>query len=130
MNKVELFLPPATKGGVRGGGACVRWQGGMRGQGVGGVRDRGVCMAVGCAWRGDMHGEGGMRGMHAPFYVIRLVNARAVRILLECILVLKKRFAYEKRKETEINKIRLWKFHQVARMREMLTPKFLHPHNL
>ena len=31
---------------------------------------------------------GGMHGMHPPlFYEIRPVNARAVRILLECILV-------------------------------------------
>ena len=37
---------------------------------------RGVCMV-----------KGGMCGMHTPLYEIRPVNARAVRILLECILV-------------------------------------------
>ena len=44
----------------------------------------------GCVWRGRacVVKGGGMRGMHAPpFYEIRRVNARAVRILLECILV-------------------------------------------
>ena len=60
-----------------------------------------------CVVKGGMHGEGGMHGKggmcgegrHAirkgeacvvcmpPFYEIRPVNARVVRILLECILV-------------------------------------------
>ena len=54
-----------------------------------------------CVVKGGMHGKeawvcmakegGGVRGMHTPpnppFYEIRPVNARAVRILLECILV-------------------------------------------
>ena len=49
----------------------------------------GVCGEGGCVWqRGGMRGEGGVCGMHAPLlYEIRPVNARAVRILLECILV-------------------------------------------
>ena len=42
----------------------------------------------GHVWQWDMHG-GGMCAMHPPptHYEIRSVNARAVRILLECILV-------------------------------------------
>ena len=52
----------------------LRGRGGMRGQG--GHAWRGACMA------------GGMHAMHAPrHYEIWSVNARAVRILLECILV-------------------------------------------
>ena len=80
------------------------WQrGGMHGEG-GHAWQRGACMARGaCVAKGGMHGKrgvcmaiggmcgkrGGMCGMHAPlpFYEIRLVNARVVRILLECILV-------------------------------------------
>ena len=51
----------------------------------------------GCAWlgvcmvRGDMHGSGGMHGMHVPQQILQIwhtVNEWAVRILLECILVL------------------------------------------
>ena len=71
------------------GGMCGRghtWQGGMCGRGHGG----------GCAWQGGMCGRGacmsgGVHAMHTPpprHYKIRSVNARAVRILLECILVL------------------------------------------
>ena len=54
----------------------------------GGVYGRGVCMAggicgMGYAWQGDMH------GMHVPpgRHYKNMVNERAVRILLECILV-------------------------------------------
>ena len=53
-------------------------QGGMHGRGMcgRGVCGRGVCMA------------GGMHGMHTNQQVLRdTVNERAVRILLECILV-------------------------------------------
>ena len=60
-------------------GACVS-KGGMCGE-------RGVCMAKGGVWqRGACMAKGGVRGMHNP-YEIRPVNGRAVRILLECILV-------------------------------------------
>ena len=100
-----------VKGGMCGEGVCMvggwhAWQGGMHGE-------RGVCMTEGmcgrgmCMTKGGVHGEGGMygegvmhgegghawqRGGHAwyactPFYEIRLVNAWAVRILLEFILV-------------------------------------------
>ena len=50
----------------------------------GGVHGRGVCVAEGHVW------QGGMRAMHPPWQILRLrymVNERAVRILLECILV-------------------------------------------
>ena len=49
---------------------------------------RGAMHGNGCMAKGGGCGEGeGMRGIHAPLYDIRPVNARAVRILLECILV-------------------------------------------
>ena len=58
-----------SKGGVCGKGACA-WR-------------RGACMA-----KGGMHGKGGACVVCTPpLYEIRPVNARAVRILLECILV-------------------------------------------
>ena len=61
-------------------GACVA-KGGVHGKG--GMHGKG-----GCAWqRGGMCGEGGMCGIHAPLYEIWPVNAQAVCILLECILV-------------------------------------------
>ena len=88
------------------GGMCGRghaWQGGMCGRGH---AWQGVCVAGGTCMVGDMHGEhvwqggmhgrgvcmtGGMHGTHATcpsgYCEIRLVNAQAVRILLECILV-------------------------------------------
>ena len=63
------------QGGVCGGGACVA---------VGCMHGRGACVAGGCAWQGDMRGKGAcMAGGHAW----HTVNERAVRILLECILV-------------------------------------------
>ena len=78
--------------GVHGRGACM----------VGGVHGRGACVAGGhtwlgggCVWQGGMHGWGaGVAGGHAchacspRHYEIRLVNARAVCSLLECILVM------------------------------------------
>ena len=74
-------------GACMAGGACM----------VGGCV--GVCMARGCVWQGAcMVGgacmAGGVHAMHAPprHYETRSVNARAVRILLECILVLRVRF--------------------------------------
>ena len=70
-----------AEGNVHGRGACAAgghaWQGGIHG---GGVHGRG------CAWQEGMYG----RGCACPppgHYEIRSVNARAVRILLECILV-------------------------------------------
>ena len=54
------------------------------------VWQRGACMV-----KGGIHGERGMHGERGayvvctPFYEIRPVNAQAVRILLECILVIK-----------------------------------------
>ena len=57
-------------------GQCA-WQRGMHGHG--GVHEQ-----------GGMHGQGGVHAMHTPpdtMRYSRLVNARAVRILLECILV-------------------------------------------
>ena len=55
----------------------------MRGKGGGwrGCMAEGVCMAGG-AWQGGMHGRG------CVWQILRdTVNERAVRILLECILV-------------------------------------------
>ena len=70
----------AWQGGHAWWGACMT--GGMHGRGAcmvgecvaGGMHDRGACMV------GSMHGSGGVCG--------DMVNERAVRILLECILVL------------------------------------------
>ena len=64
-------------GGVHGRGACMArghaWHGG------------GACVADGCVWQGGMHGWG---GMHGSGQILRdTANERAVRILLECILV-------------------------------------------
>ena len=63
-------------GSVRGRGACV--VGGMHGGGWGvGMCGGEACMAGGCAWRGGR-----------AWQILRdTVNERAVRILLECILV-------------------------------------------
>ena len=95
-----------VKGGMCGeGGACMA-KGGMHGKG-GYVWQKGACLVKGGAWqrgvcmaKGGMHGEGGhawqrgacvakggVHGMYAP-YEIWPVNARVVRILLECILIL------------------------------------------
>ena len=93
----------------RGGHA---WQGGMRGGGMhggghawqghawwgvcmaGSVHGRGACMARGHVWQGGVHGGGhawqGGACHPCPPQILRLwhtVNERAVRILLECILV-------------------------------------------
>ena len=81
-------------GGVCDGGHAWQgrhaWQGGMHGRGR---AWQGACMAGGHAWQGGMHGRGGMHGggpcMPPRHHEIRSVDARAVRILLECILVLK-----------------------------------------
>ena len=97
------------------GGMCMArghaWPGGMHGQGVCMARGLhawpgGTCVAWG-AWPGGVHGwgacvtgdmHGGGRGVwwghhvrHAPPWQLlqlqHMVNERAVRILLECILV-------------------------------------------
>ena len=60
---------------------------------VGGLHDRGACVAGGmCGRRGGMHGRGacmaGGKAHMPPRQILRdTVNERAVRILLECILV-------------------------------------------
>ena len=64
-----------AKGGAWQRGACVA-KGGMHGKG-GACVAKGACMARGHAWYAC-----------PPFYEIQPVNARAVCILLECILVL------------------------------------------
>ena len=80
-----------------GGGACEVVVGGMCGRGV--CVAGGACMVVGeHAWQGVCGGyawrgacvAGGMHTTQAPprHHEIQSVNARAVRILLECILVL------------------------------------------
>ena len=79
------------QGGMHGRGACMAgrhtWQGGMCGRG---------CAWRGHAWQGGMHDMGhawqgacmvgGMRGRGACV-AYTTVKERAVRILLECILV-------------------------------------------
>ena len=59
----------------------------------GGCVTGGVCMAEGACMAGGGHvWLGGVCGMHAPQQILWLrytVNERAVRILLECILVFK-----------------------------------------
>ena len=80
------------RGGVHGGGACMvggcAWQGGMCG---GGHAWWGACMAGGMhgrghAWWGGMCGGG--VGWRAWQILRDTVNERAVRILLECLLVI------------------------------------------
>ena len=76
-----------------GGGMCDRdvHGGGHVWQGVcacmaGGHVWQGACVA-GCAWQGHVWQGVCMHPPTNPHYEIRSVNARAVRILLECILV-------------------------------------------
>ena len=107
---IQVSLPPANevwgkvmfwvacvKVSVQVGGTCVAgghaWQGGREWSGA--------CMAGGHAWQGGMHGGDGMHGGgrvwqgacmvgDRPPQALRqryTVNERAVRILLECILV-------------------------------------------
>ena len=71
-----------AEGGVCGRGTCVA--GGMHGGGhawQGGMW-QGACMAGGCVWQGACMADTTRYG--------DTVNERAVRILLECILFLKK----------------------------------------
>ena len=79
-------------------GAWGVWQGGVHGWGA--CMAGGVC-GGGCAWQGGMHAGGhewqggGMHGMgacmictpQADTMAMAYGNERAVRILLECILV-------------------------------------------
>ena len=81
----------AWQGGMHGWGVCMAgdhaWQGGMCGWGTG-MHGRGACVAGGCM-------AGGMRdgGACMPQQILwNTVNERAVRILLECILVNKNAF--------------------------------------
>ena len=62
----------AWQGGVRGGGACDTGRG---------MHGRGACVEGGHAWQGE--------GEHAWQILRDTVNERAVRILLECILLSK-----------------------------------------
>ena len=72
------------RGGMHGGGGCAWWGACMVGR---------TCMTGGHAWQGGvMHGGVGggqvcMVGGHAWQVLRDTVNERAVRILLECILV-------------------------------------------
>ena len=67
--------------------------GDMCGRG-GGMHGREACKAGRHVWQGGMHGRGacvpgGVLGTHAPRQILRdTVNDLAVRILLECILVM------------------------------------------
>ena len=88
-------------GGMHGRGACVAgvcvwlgacmpggnaWQLGVHGRGacmVGGMHGRGACMVGGHVWQGACK----VGGMHCRGSAWHTVNERAVRILLECILV-------------------------------------------
>ena len=71
------------QGGMRGGGVCTAGEG-MHGRGAS-VHGRD---AWGCVWQG-MHGGGhAWQGVCIPQQILRdTVKERAVRILLECILV-------------------------------------------
>ena len=85
----------AWQGGMHSGGGHV-WQGACMARRC---ASQGACVAGdvhgrGHAWQGGMHGRGcawqGACACHTPpprHYDIRSVNARAARILLECILV-------------------------------------------
>ena len=60
------------------GGACV----------AGGMHGRGACMEGVCVWQGEHVWQGGMCGRGRAWQILRdTVNERAVRILLECMLV-------------------------------------------
>ena len=95
-------------GGMHGRGACMAgghaWQGGMHGRGhawgcawqgacLGGMHGRGLVWQGGICDRGSLCGRGAcMAGVYMPCTPWQIlwdtVNERAVRILLECILVL------------------------------------------
>ena len=81
---LQVSVCPQRGACVAGGhawwGVCM--VGGMHGRGEVCVAG-GACMAGGCAWQGGHAWQGGMRGRG----VRDTFNERAVRILLECILV-------------------------------------------
>ena len=100
--KGDVFTPVcqsfcSQRGRAWWGGMCGRWcawQGGMCGRGH--AWQGGMC-GRGCVWQGEGCMAGGawqgacMPHMPPPrHYEIRSVNVRAVRILLECILVFMK----------------------------------------
>ena len=69
--------------------------GGVSGRGVHGrgcAWQWGACVAGGCVWQGSVHGRGacvvGACMAHTLPILRDAVNERAVRILLECILVI------------------------------------------
>ena len=79
-------MPGRGVGGMHGREMCMprerAWLGGMCGR-------REVCMAGGHAWWGCVwQGRAWHAGPPHTHHEIRLVNARPVGILLECILVL------------------------------------------
>ena len=80
-------------------GGCAWQKGGMHGKG-GGMHSKGdVCMQEVCVVKGGVHDRGLFRGsLSRGVSVPPYRNERAVRILLECILVypikLKYRFIY------------------------------------
>ena len=67
-------------------GVCMSTGGGMH---EGGVHGRGGMHGGGCLWQGGMHGIGACVAGGGPSWQIPrdTVNERAVRILLDCILV-------------------------------------------
>ena len=68
-----------------GGGACVAGRACVAG---GDMNGRGHAWQGGSAWQGGMCGRGGMHDRGHVWQILRdTVNERAVRILLECILV-------------------------------------------
>ena len=94
LSLLMLYMFHFQVGGIHGRGHAL--QGACM---VGGMCDRwgvGVCVWWGHAWQGGMCGgghvwQGGVHGMPPPpRQILRdTVNERAVRILLECILILK-----------------------------------------
>ena len=77
-----MFLQVSVCPRVGGGGA---WQGGVCGGG--GMHSRGVCVARGAGVAGGWWGVCMAGGCPPPQILRDTVNERAVRILLECILV-------------------------------------------
>ena len=77
-----LQVSVCPQGGVRGGG------GGGGGMCGGRHMWQGACVAGSVCGRGASVAEGGMCATQSPCQILRdTVNERAVRILLECILV-------------------------------------------
>ena len=102
MNECK-FLPPANEvcEGYVFTGVCLStgWGRAWWGEGVcggGGMHGRGVCMAEGVHGRGHVR-QGGVHGRtcmlpSTPWLKLRnTLNEQAVRILLECILVINRK---------------------------------------